>query len=76
MGNREHEVARKALSEPEMSLTPFGGTILLVDDDPDIREVLRDRLESLNYRVFTTSNGVEALAWIIHERAASVAPTA
>ena len=69
MGNREHEVARKALSEPEMSLTPFGGTILLVDDDPDIREVLRDRLESLKYRVFTTSNGVEALALLSEQPA-------
>ena len=28
-----------------------GATVLVVDDDPDIREVLRDRLESLGYRV-------------------------
>jgi DNA-binding NtrC family response regulator len=36
-------------------------TILVVDDDPDIREVLRDRLESLDYRVLTASGGKEGL---------------
>lgn len=25
----------------------LGGTILVIDDDPDIREILRDRLEFL-----------------------------
>lgn len=39
----------------------FAGTILVVDDDPDIREVLRDRLESLGYRVLPASNGKEGL---------------
>ena len=37
------------------------GTILVVDDDPDIREVLQDRLESLGYRVLMAPNGKEAL---------------
>ena len=35
--------------------------ILVVDDDPDIREVLKDRLESLGYNVFAGASGVEAL---------------
>ncbi len=35
--------------------------ILVVDDDPDIREVLKDRLESLCYNVFAGASGVEAL---------------
>lgn len=39
----------------------FRGTILVVDDDPDIREVLRDRLESLGYRVLLASDGREGL---------------
>jgi len=42
-------------------MTSFSETILVVDDDPDIREVLKDRLESLDYRVLTASNGKEAL---------------
>lgn len=39
----------------------IGGTILVVDDDPDIREVLKDRLESLGCRVLAASNGKEGL---------------
>lgn len=42
-------------------MTTFGSTILVVDDDPDIQEVLRDRLESLGYEVLTASSGKEAL---------------
>ena len=39
----------------------FSETILVVDDDPDIREVLRDRLESLGYRVLAACNGAQGL---------------
>jgi adenylate cyclase len=39
----------------------FGGTILVVDDDPDIREVLKDRLESLGCRVLVAPSGKEGL---------------
>jgi CheY-like chemotaxis protein len=35
--------------------------ILVVDDDPDIRQVLLDRLESYGYAVETAQNGREAL---------------
>ncbi len=37
------------------------GTVLVVDDDPDIQEVLRDRLESLGYRVLVAASGKEGL---------------
>src|SRR5262245_29423658 len=36
-------------------------TILVVDDDDDIRAVLKDRLASLGYRVLDTGDGIEAL---------------
>src|SRR5215510_110699 len=39
----------------------FVGTILVVDDDRDIQEVLKDRLESLGYGVLVASNGREGL---------------
>ncbi len=39
----------------------FNENILVVDDDPDIREVLKDRLESLGYRVLTAASGPEGL---------------
>ena len=39
----------------------FDETILVVDDDPDIREILKDRLESMHYRVLEAGNGAEGL---------------
>ena len=36
-------------------------TILVVDDDADTREVLRDRLESVGYRVLIAAGGKECL---------------
>ena len=35
--------------------------ILVVDDDPDIRKILQDRLEALGHRVVTAENGQEAI---------------
>ena len=37
------------------------GRILVVDDDPDIRDVLREVLEEEGYDVTTAANGDEAL---------------
>lgn len=36
--------------------------LLVVDDDPDILQFLKDRLESMGYVVQTAQNGHEALA--------------
>ncbi len=36
-------------------------TVLVVDDDADTREVLKDRLDSLGYQVLTAASGREAL---------------
>ena len=45
-----------------MDAGAFVGTILVCDDDADIRAVLGDRLQSLHYRVIEASCGREALA--------------
>lgn len=37
-------------------------SIMVVDDDADIREGVRDLLESKGYSVVTATNGIEALA--------------
>jgi two-component system, NtrC family, response regulator GlrR len=42
-------------------MTHDNKTLLLVDDDPDILEVIRDRLSSLGYTVLTAHDGYEAL---------------
>ena len=44
-----------------MNQTSIELTILLVDDEPDIRDVLELSLEDLGYTVYTAENGEEAL---------------
>ena len=39
----------------------LSGTILVADDDPDIREILKDTLNSLGARTITAANGQECL---------------
>jgi DNA-binding response OmpR family regulator len=46
--------------------------ILVVDDDPAIRDVVADILEMSDYRVKTATNGAEALAQIRVEQPAAV----
>jgi DNA-binding NtrC family response regulator len=48
-------------------MKPVKEKILVVDDDPDIRSILQDRLESLGYQVISAPDGQEALAKIAKE---------
>jgi signal transduction histidine kinase len=43
-------------------------TILLVDDETDIREVLEIALSDIGYRVLTAENGEDALSLFVRER--------
>jgi DNA-binding NtrC family response regulator len=43
-------------------MPPLSASILIVDDDPDIQEVLADRLAALGYRVCTAATGRDGLA--------------
>ncbi|HTW78790.1 MAG TPA: PAS domain-containing protein [Terracidiphilus sp.] len=54
--------------EDETSLSELHGTesILLVEDDPPVREFAKAQLQSLGYRVLEASNGHEALT-VLHE---------
>lgn len=49
-----------------------GETILLVEDDPAVRDVSRTMLENLQYHVLTAGNGTEALE-IYHEQKHQIA---
>lgn len=44
-----------------------GATILLVEDEPDVREVLAAELTNFGYRVLTAGNGPEALSILDRE---------
>ncbi len=46
--------------------------ILVIDDDPDIREVVREILEGEGYLVTTAANGAEALRVLEQQRPALV----
>jgi DNA-binding NtrC family response regulator len=43
-------------------MPPVSASILIVDDDPDIQEVLADRLAARGYRVSTAATGGDGLA--------------
>jgi two-component system chemotaxis response regulator CheY len=45
------------------------GTVLVVDDDDDLRETVEVLLRAHGYRVATAASGLEALEWL-RERAA------
>lgn len=46
--------------------------VLVVDDDPDIRETLREILSDEGYEVATVGHGQEALAYLARARAPCV----
>ncbi|WP_045222786.1 PAS domain S-box protein [Desulfonatronum thioautotrophicum] len=63
----EHDKAVTAVSQPETSHqenVPLGrnATILVVDDDPQIRELTQEALEMLGYTIMLATTGEEALA--------------
>jgi len=43
-------------------MTAYRAKVLIVDDDLDIREVIRDRLKAMRFEVLEASDGMEALA--------------
>src|SRR5919204_178525 len=43
------------------------GLVLVVDDEPDIRELVRVNLEQAGHRVLTAADGAEALACVREE---------
>ena len=48
------------------------GTILVVDDEPDIRETVAELLRDEGYTVQTAANGAEALQAVAHQVPAAV----
>jgi|SoiMethySBSTD1v2_1073268.scaffolds.fasta_scaffold03800_7 CheY-like chemotaxis protein len=47
-----------------MCALPVGGTVLVVDDDPDLLDALRETLDDAGYCVVTVGDGLEALEYL------------
>jgi two-component system cell cycle sensor histidine kinase/response regulator CckA len=53
---------------PEVSLPPGQKTILVVEDEPDVRQMVAEVLNEEGYRILQAANGVEALeVWRLHQ---------
>ena len=60
---RTDEIPVNAVAKPDLPLSPEGSaTVLVVEDDEDVRQVAVDILEHLGYRVLVAENGIEALS--------------
>ena len=58
---------RERASSAELAAQPTSGqTILVVEDDVDLRDVMGQHLEHAGYRVVKTGDGAEALAYLRH----------
>lgn len=55
-------------SVPRKASSIFGRQILLVDDDPLIRRLLRTPLQDEGCKVFEMEDGIEASMWMIENR--------
>jgi two-component system, cell cycle sensor histidine kinase and response regulator CckA len=54
---------RETAEEKELELPHGSGELVLViDDEPSIREITKTSLEAYNYKVITASDGIEAIA--------------
>lgn len=56
---------------PPLPDVVYGGTVLLADDEPGVREVTRAALECLGFSVLEASDGIETLA-LFTEHAADI----
>jgi len=57
------EAGASATSDSEASVSPGSESVLLVEDEDPVRELVQEMLEMAGYRVHAASSGPEALAW-------------
>lgn len=57
----ETAIAESAAPRPAANLTALSGPVLLVEDEPEVRKVIRLQLTTLGYTVIEAADGVEAL---------------
>jgi len=57
------EAGASATSDSEASVSPGSESVLLVEDEDPVRELVQEMLEMAGYRVHAASSGPDALAW-------------
>ena len=59
-------------ADPAETEVAAGGRVLLVEDDPDVRAIVRDQINALGYAVLEAENGQEAVQLVEHISAVEV----
>jgi two-component system CheB/CheR fusion protein len=67
-GAVEPEIAADAPAAPNAIAAPRRGSILVIEDDPDIRDLLTKFLQEEGYRPFSAAGGTEAFEMVISGR--------
>ena len=63
------ESGTQGVSTPEVELPRGNGeTVLVVDDEPSVRQITKQTLEAFGYRVMLAADGTEAVAIYVEER--------
>ena len=57
----EHTETQSVVEEREISLVPGQGTVLIIDDEPQVRNLATETLETCGYRVLTAKDGRQGL---------------
>ena len=58
----QQESAAPVATQSNLLPRGHGETILVVDDEPNLRMITQETLETFGYRVLTAANGAEAVA--------------
>jgi PAS domain S-box-containing protein len=69
--HKEDDVNRLEGIGPELPIPPSGNTVLVIDDDPAVRDLLESYISKLGYRVLTAESGEDGL-----KKAAELRPQA
>ncbi|MEJ2543520.1 MAG: PAS domain S-box protein [Calditrichaceae bacterium] len=62
----ESEICETSAKRLDEKIVGGNETILIVEDEPEVRDVASETLQSVGYEIFEAANGIEALDYIKH----------